>query len=251
MSKIQHAFENGKKAFIPFITCGDPDLFTTAAVVREMVAAGADLIALGIPFSDPTAEGTVVQEANIRALDGGITTDDIFAFVRDLRQDVQVPMLFVTYANVIFSYGAERFMSICQTVGIDGLVLSDLPYEEKEEFLAFCHTYDVDLISTIAATARDRIAMIAREAEGVLYITSRTDPMTELNDRIENVRAHTNLPCIIGMDFANLEQIRALITKVDGIVVDSAIVELIASYGKDAVSIIGDFVREMKEKLFA
>ena len=171
MSKIKNAFENGK-AFIAFITCGDPDLGTTAAAVRAAVENGADLIELGIPFSDPTAEGPVIQGANLRALKGGVTTDKIFAFVRELRQDVTVPLVFMTYANVVFSYGAERFLAACRDVGIDGLILPDLPYEEKGEFLPVCRACGVDLISLIAPTSENRIAMIAKEAEGFLYIVS-------------------------------------------------------------------------------
>ena len=171
MSNIRKAFEQGK-AFIPFITCGDPDLETTGAVVRAAVENGADLIELGIPFSDPTAEGNVIQGANLRALSGGVTTDKIFAFVKELRKDVKVPMVFMTYANVVFSYGAERFLSSCKECEIDGLILPDLPFEEKEEFLPVCHQYGVDLISLIAPTSANRIAMIAKEAEGFLYIVS-------------------------------------------------------------------------------
>ena len=171
MSNIRRAFENGK-AFIPFITCGDPDLETTAAVVRAAVENGADLIELGIPFSDPTAEGPVIQEANVRALNGGVTTDKIFGLVRELRKNVTVPMVFMTYANVVFSYGSERFISTCREIGIDGLILPDVPYEEKEEFLSLCRKYGVDLVSLIAPTSENRIAMIAKEAEGFLYIVS-------------------------------------------------------------------------------
>ena len=162
MSNIRSAFENGK-AFIAFITCGDPDLETTAAAVRAAVENGADLIELGIPFSDPTAEGPVIQGANLRALTGGVTTDKIFSLVKDLRQDVKAPFVFMTYANVIFSYGAERFLSACHDIGIDGLILPDLPFEEKGEFLSVCHAYDVDLISLIAPTSENRIAMIAQK----------------------------------------------------------------------------------------
>ena len=167
MSKIRSAFENGK-AFIPFITCGDPNLETTAKIVREAVANGADLIELGIPFSDPTAEGPVIQSANIKALEAGVTTDKVFDLVRDLRKDVTIPMVFMTYANVVYSYGAEKFISACKEVGIDGLILPDIPYEEKEEFLPLCEKYDVDLISFIAPTSKDRIAMIAKEATGFI-----------------------------------------------------------------------------------
>ena len=171
MSNIKKAFEQGK-AFVAFITCGDPDLETTAAAVRAAVANGADLIELGIPFSDPTAEGPVIQGANIRALSGGVTTDKIFDLVRDLRTDITVPMVFMTYANVVFSYGTETFISTCKEIGIDGLILPDIPYEEKEEFLPICHKYDVELISLIAPTSENRISMIAKEAEGFLYIVS-------------------------------------------------------------------------------
>ena len=146
MSKIRSAFENGK-VFIPFITCGDPNLEITAKIVREAVANGADLIELGIPFSDPTAEGPVIQGANVKALAAGVTTDKVFDLVRDLRKDVTIPMVFMTYANVVYSYGAEKFISTCKEIGIDGLILPDIPYEEKEEFLPLCEKYDVDLIS--------------------------------------------------------------------------------------------------------
>ena len=171
MSNIKKAFEKGK-AFIPFITCGDPDLDTTEAAVRQMAENGADLIELGIPFSDPTAEGPVIQGANVRALAGGVRTEHIFEMVRKLRRDIGIPMVFMTYANVVFSYGAERFISACRETGIDGLILPDLPYEEKEEYLPACRTYGVDLISMIAPTSEDRISMIAKEAEGFLYIVS-------------------------------------------------------------------------------
>ncbi|MBR5723634.1 MAG: tryptophan synthase subunit alpha, partial [Oscillospiraceae bacterium] len=171
MSKIRDAFKNGK-AFIPFITCGDPDLETTAKIVRAMEQAGADLIELGIPFSDPTAEGPVIQGANIRALAGGVTTDKIFAFVRELRKDVKIPLVFMTYANVVFSYGTERFVKTCAEIGIDGLILPDVPFEEKDDFAPVCKAHGIDFISLIAPTSENRIAMIAKEAEGFVYLVS-------------------------------------------------------------------------------
>ena len=169
MSNIKNAFKN-KKAFIAFFTCGDPDLETTKKAIRSAVKNGADLIELGIPFSDPTAEGPVIQAANLRALKGGITTDKIFAFVRELRKDIDVPFVFMTYTNVVFSYGVEKFVSECQKSRIDGLILPDLPFEEKEEFQPLCKQYGVDLISLIVPTSENRIAMIAKEAEGFVYI---------------------------------------------------------------------------------
>ena len=169
--KIRDAFADGK-AFIPFITCGDPDLETTEKIVRTMVENGADIIELGIPFSDPTAEGPVIQGANIRALSGGVTTDKIFDMVKSLRNDITIPMVFMTYANVVFSYDAEKFISTCSEIGINGLILPDLPFEEKEEFAPLCKKYGVELISLIAPTSENRIAMIAKEAEGFIYIVS-------------------------------------------------------------------------------
>ena len=252
MSNIKTAFANGK-AFIPFVTCGDPDLETTAAVVRKMAAAGADLIELGIPFSDPTAEGPVIQGANIRALDGGVTTDRIFNLVRDMRQDVSVPFVFMTYANVVFSYGAERFLRTCQDIGIDGLILPDLPFEEKEEFLAICHAHEVDLISMIAPTSKDRIAMIAREAEGFLYIVSsmgvtgtRRAITTDVGAIVEIVRQHTDLPCAIGFGISTPEQAHDMAQLADGVIVGSAIVKIVERYGRDAAPHVGAYVCDMK-----
>ena len=255
MSKIRHAFENGK-AFIAFITCGDPDLETTASAVRAAVENGADLIELGIPFSDPTAEGPVIQGANIRALSGGITTDQIFAFVRELREDVKVPMVFMTYANVVFSYGAKRFISICRDIGMDGLILPDLPFEEKEEFLPVCQECGIDLISLVAPTSENRIAMIAREAQGFLYIVSslgvtgtRSEITTDLDSIIRVVRQNTEIPCAVGFGISTPRQARQMADISDGIIVGSAIVKLLEKYGRKAPVHIGEYVKSMKEAL--
>lgn len=255
MSKIKAAFADGK-AFIAFITCGDPDLETTAAAVREAVENGADLIELGIPFSDPTAEGPVIQGANLRALNGGVTTDKIFEFVKTLRQDVTVPMVFMTYANVVFSYGAERFIATCQEIGMDGLILPDLPFEEKEEFLPLCHRYDVDLVSLIAPTSENRIAMIAKEAEGFLYIVSslgvtgaRSEIKTDLASIVKVVRENTDIPCAIGFGISTPEQAKEMAHLSDGAIVGSAIVKLLEKHGKDAPTYIGRYVKAMKSAL--
>lgn len=255
MSNIKKAFENGK-AFIAFITCGDPDLDTTAAAVRAAADNGADLIELGIPFSDPTAEGPVIQGANFRALKDGITTDKIFTFVKNLRQDVHVPMVFMTYANVVFSYGTERFLSTCRDIGIDGLILPDLPYEEKDEFLPLCQEYGVDLISLIAPTSENRIAMIAREAQGFLYIVSslgvtgtRSEIKTDLASIVKVVRENTNIPCAIGFGISTPEQARKMAELSDGAIVGSAIVKLLERYGRDAPEHIGEYVKSMKDAL--
>ena len=257
MSKIKSTFENGK-AFIAFITCGDPDLETTAATVRVAVENGADLIELGIPFSDPTAEGPVIQGANIRALSGGITTDKIFTFVKELRRDIKVPMVFMTYANVIFSYGAERFLSTCHDIEMDGLILPDLPFEEKEEFLPLCHEYGVDLISLIAPTSENRIAMIAKEAEGFLYIVSslgvtgmRSEIKTDLASIVDVVRHNTDIPCAIGFGISTPEQAKKMADISDGAIVGSAIIKLLEKHGKDAPKYVGEYVKSMKDALRA
>ena len=255
MSNIRNAFMNGK-AFIPFITCGDPDLETTEAAIRAAVKNGADLIELGIPFSDPTAEGPVIQGANLRALNGGITTDKIFQFVRGLRKDLSTPMVFMTYANVVFSYGAKEFISTCKEIGIDGLILPDLPYEEKEEFLPFCHEYGVDLISLIAPTSENRIAMIAREAEGFLYIVSslgvtgtRSEIKTDLAAIVKVVRENTNIPCAIGFGISTPDQAKKMADISDGAIVGSAIIKFLEQYGQDAPEYIGAYVKSMKDAI--
>lgn len=255
MSNIKKAFENGK-AFIAFITCGDPDIDTTAGAVRAAVENGADLIELGIPFSDPTAEGPVIQGANLRALNGGITTDKVFDFVKELRRDVRVPMVFMTYANVIYSYGAERFISTCRDIEIDGLILPDLPFEEKEEFLDICRRYGVDLISMIAPTSENRIAVIAKEAEGFLYIVSslgvtgaRSEIKTDLKSIVSLVRNNTDIPCAIGFGISTPEQARRMAEISDGAIVGSAIIKLLEKYGDSAPEYIGEYVKKMKDAL--
>ena len=255
MNKIASAFDHGK-AFVAFITCGDPDLETTARAVRAAVANGADLIELGIPFSDPTAEGPVIQEANLRALQGGVTTDLIFDFVQELRKDVTVPLVFMTYANVIFSYGPERFLACCAEAGIDGLILPDLPFEEKEEFLPLCRQYGVDLISLIAPTSENRVAMIAREAEGFIYLVSslgvtgtRSEITTDLQPIIRAIRANAKVPVAIGFGISRPEQAKAMAAISDGAIVGSAIEKILAQYGKDAPEKIGAYVRTMKDAL--
>jgi tryptophan synthase, alpha subunit len=253
--RISDAFKNGK-AFIPFVTCGDPDLETTGKIVRAMAENGADLIELGIPFSDPTAEGPVIQGANIRALSGGVTTDLIFDLVRDLRKDVAVPMVFMTYANVVYSYGAERFIATCRDIGVQGLILPDIPYEEKEEFLDLCHEYGVELVSLVAPTSANRIAMIAKEAEGFLYIVSslgvtgtRTEISTDLDAIVKVVRENTDIPCAIGFGISTPEQAAKMGAIADGAIVGSAIIKLLAQYGKEAPPYIGAYVRSMKDAL--
>lgn len=255
MSNIKEAFKNGK-AFIPFITTGDPDLETTGKIVRAMAEAGADLIELGIPFSDPTAEGPVIQGANIRALAGGVTTDKIFDFVKELRRDVKVPLVFMTYANVVFSYGIERFAAKCEEVGMDGLILPDVPFEEKEEFAPAFRAHGVDFISLIAPTSENRIAEIAKEAEGFLYVVSslgvtgeRAEICTNIGSMVEKIREVTDVPCAVGFGISTPEQAAEMAKFADGVIVGSAIVKRIGEHGRDAAPVVGAFVGEMKQAI--
>ena len=254
MSNIKNAFEGGK-AFIPFITCGDPDLETTAAAVRACAENGASLIELGIPFSDPTAEGPVIQGANLRALAGGVTTDKIFDLVRDLRKDVAVPMVFMTYANVVFSYGMERFLSKAAETGMDGLILPDVPFEEKEEFAPACRKYGLDLISLIAPTSEGRVARIAKAAEGFVYCVSslgvtgvRSEITTNVGAMVRLVKeANPDIPCAVGFGISTPEQAAKMAALSDGAIVGSAIIKLLARHGTEAPAHVGAYVRSMAD----
>lgn len=255
MSNISKAFENGK-AFVAFITCGDPDLETTVKAVKAAADNGADLVELGIPFSDPTAEGPVIQGANLRALKGGVTTDKVFDMVKELRKEVTIPLVFMTYANVVFSYGAERFMTNCKEVGIDGIILPDLPFEEKEEFDGICDQYGVDLISLIAPTSAGRIAMIAKEAKGFIYLVSslgvtgtRSEITTDLSSIVKVIRENTDVPCAIGFGISTPEQAAKMSSISDGAIVGSAIIKILEKHGKDAPKYIGEYVNSMKKAM--
>ena len=256
MSRIRSAFQNGK-AFVAFITCGDPDLATTERLVRAAAAAGADLIELGIPFSDPTAEGPVISAANKRALANGLKTDDIFDLVRRLRVDLTIPLAFMTYANVVFSYGPDRFARTAAEAGIDGLILPDVPYEEKDTFAPACRAQGLDFISLIAPTSRDRISRIAREAEGFVYCVSslgvtgtRSQITTDVATMVELVRAaNPDIPCAVGFGISTPEQARTMAQVADGVIVGSAIMERVGRYGTESVQLVADYIRQMKDAI--
>ena len=253
--KITEAFSRGK-AFIPFVTCGDPALDVTEKIVYAMVEAGADLIELGIPFSDPTAEGPVIQGANLRALSGGVTTDKVFDMVEKIRKNTDVPMVFMTYANVVFSYGTERFCKRAQEVGMDGLILPDVPYEEKEEFAEVADKYGLDLISLIAPTSHERIATIAKDAEGFVYCVSslgvtgmKSQITTDIGAMVKLVKAQKDIPCAVGFGISTPEQAKKMAVQADGVIVGSAIVKLCESYGADCVPYIKEYVKSMKDAI--
>lgn len=250
--RIAEAFANGK-AFIPFLTCGDPSLEVTEQLIYAMEEAGADLIELGIPFSDPTAEGPVIQAANVRALSGGVTTDKIFDMVKRLRQNMKIPMVFMTYANVVFSYGTERFIQKAASLGMDGLILPDVPFEEKEEFDSVCKKYGLDLVSLIAPTSHERITQIAKEAEGFVYCVSslgvtgmRSAITTDIGAMVQLVKAAKDIPCAVGFGISTPEQAAAMAAKSDGAIVGSAIVKLCGQYKEACVPYVKEYVKSMK-----
>ena len=273
MSRIQEAFTGGK-AFIPFITAGYPDLETTKAVLAQAQENGADLIEIGIPFSDPTAEGPVIQTANVRALEGGITTDKVLDFIKEVREDgtVTVPMVFMTYANVVYSYheggegeadgsdGSDRgrygFCRRCAQAGIDGLILPDIPFEEKDQFEDACRQNGLDLISLIAPTSEDRIVRIAKEAKGFIYIVSslgvtsvRTAITTDIASITSKIREVTNVPCAVGFGISTPQQAAEMAAQSDGAIVGSAIIKIIDKYKAQAAPHVGEYVRSMKDAL--
>lgn len=253
MSRIEEAFQN-HKAFIAFITVGDPDMETTERVVHAAVENGADLIELGIPFSDPTAEGPVIMEADEVALKAGTTTDKVFELTKKLRKTITVPMVYMTYANVVFSYGCEKFAQKAADAGIDGLILPDVPYEEKEEFTEVFDRYGLDLISMIAPTSEDRIAMIAKEAKGFIYMVSslgvtgtRNEITTDISAMTDLVKKNTEVPCAVGFGISTPEQAAKMAELSDGAIVGSAIIKIIAKYGKEAAGPVGEYVKEMAD----
>lgn len=255
MTKISDAFKNGK-AFIGFITGGDPDIETTEKLLYTMSESGADLIEIGIPFSDPIAEGPVIQEASERALAAGCTTDKLFDLVAKVSPNLDTPIVFMTYINPIYTYGKEKFMSKCKECGIQGIIVPDLPYEEKDELTPECDKYGIDLISLIAPTSHERITMIAKEAKGFVYCVSslgvtgvRSEITTDISAMTDLVRKSTDIPCAIGFGISTPEQAKKMSADADGVIVGSAIVKIVAQYGKDSAEHVAEYVRSMKKAI--
>lgn len=256
MSRVRDVFQNNK-AFIPFVTAGDPDLAVTQQLIPAMARAGADLIEIGIPFSDPIAEGPVIQEADMRALAAGATTDKIFSMVKRSREKTHVPLAFMTYINPIFVYGSERFLSRCKECGIDAVIVPDMPFEEKHQLLPHCQHYGIELISLIAPTSKERITAIAEEAEGFVYCVSsmgvtgvRNEITTDIREMVSLVKKAKDIPCAIGFGISTPEQAKKMVVYADGVIVGSAIVGIIAEYGADCIGPVCDYVRRMKDAIY-
>ena len=254
-NSIERAFANGK-AFIPFITAGDPDLDTTERLICAMAENGADLIEIGIPFSDPVAEGPVIQRASERALATGITTDDIMDMVESVRKKTDVPLAFMTYINLIFTYGADRFMKRCKELDIAAVIIPDIPYEEKAELTPSCKKYGIKLISLIAPTSKDRIKMIAKEAEGFIYCVSsmgvtgmRSEMNKHISEMIDSVKEVNDIPCAVGFGVSTPEQAAEYAKYADGVIVGSAVVKIVEQHGKDSIEYVADYVSSMKQAI--
>lgn len=251
MSKIKNAFHH-KKAFIGFLTAGDPTLDKTEEFVLEMERGGAALVELGIPFSDPIADGPVIQEANLRALGAGCTTDKIFDMVVSLRKKTQIPLVFLTYLNTVYKYGYEDFCQKCQACGVDGLIIPDLPFEEQGELKPIAEKYDVDVITMIAPTSKERIKTVAKDATGFLYVVSsmgvtgaRREITTDVGEMVETIRSVTDTPVAIGFGINTKEQVHQYSAIGDGAIIGSAIVKIIAEQGEQAGEALYQYVKEM------
>ena len=255
MNRINEAFVSGK-AFIPFITGGDPDGETTEKVLYTLVEAGADMIEIGVPFSDPVAEGPVIEAADERALKAGCTVDKLFDLVARVRANIKVPLLFMTYYNPVFVYGVERFTGNCAECGLDGLIVPDLPFEEREELLNPCVSRGVELISLIAPTSEERITKIAQNSKGFLYCVSSlgvTGVRRELGDSarrmVEQAKRVNDIPCAVGFGISTPEQAREMASYADGVIIGSAIVRIIAEYGCDCVEPVRQFALQIKRSI--
>lgn len=254
-NKLDKVFKTpNRKAFICFLTAGDPTADCTVEFILEMERAGADLVEIGIPFSDPTAEGVVIQDANIRALKNGMTTDGAFEIVRRVREKSQIPLAFMTYANPVFHYGYDRFFARCEELGVDAIIIPDMPYEEKREMEEPANAHNVAVISMIAPTSEDRIQAIASEAKGFIYVVSsmgvtgvRSEIKTDLGAIVESIRKVTDVPCAIGFGISTPEQAKKMAAVSDGAIVGSAIVKLIAKHGEQAAPEIYGYVKSMKD----
>jgi tryptophan synthase alpha chain len=252
---LKSAFQNGK-ALIGFLTAGDPSLEKTEEFILAMSKAGADLIEIGIPFSDPIAEGEVIQRANMRALDAGATTDKIFEMVKSVRIKTSVPLVFLTYMNPVFVYGAKRFFENCREVGISGIIIPDLPFEEKDEISDTARQNNVDIITLIAPTSDDRIKVLARRAQGFVYLVSslgvtgvRSAINTDLKSIISEIRTVTDTPIAVGFGISSPEQARDIASVADGVIIGSAIVKIIEEYGVDATDKLFEYISEVKRAI--
>lgn len=256
MNNIAQTFKNGN-VLIPYIPCGDPDLAVTADAIKAVDQAGADIIELGIPFSDPAGEPPIAQRANARALKGGVTTDKVFSMVEKLKSEVKTPIVIMTYANVVFAYGTERFLRRCQGTGINGLLLPDVPFEEKEDFDPLCRKCGVELISMISTSSGKRVRKIASEADGFLYGIAAPDATDSEEDVCSKLKAmvceakdtNPQIPCCIDANGFELEQIQEVLQFADGIVIGAPLLQMLEEKGAEAVDPIHEYISRLKKMI--
>lgn len=260
MNRIDQCFETlkkqNKKALITFITSGDPDIETTEKTALEMFEQGADIIELGVPFSDPVAEGVTIQKASLRALNGGVNLDKIFACVQNIRKHTDKPLLLMMYINTIFVYGTERFFSSCREYGVDGVIVPDMPYEERGEILDTAEKYGIININLVAPTSHDRIKEIASNSKGFLYCVSstgvtgvRSSFSTNFDEFFGTIKKYAACPCAVGFGISNPEAAKKMSSYCDGVIVGSAIVKILEEKGSSGVEDVGKFVKSLKEAI--
>lgn len=260
MNRIDRCFEElkaeNKKALITFITAGDPDMETTEKLALEMYDKGADIIELGVPFSDPIAEGVTIQRSSLRSLSGGTNLSKIFAAVKNIRAKTDKPLLLMMYINTIFVYGTEKFFSECREYGIDGVIVPDMPFEERDEVIGYAEKYGIHNINLVSPTSRDRIKKIAENSKGFLYCVSstgvtgtRSEFTTDFDSFFGDVKKYAICPCAVGFGISTPEQAKKMSGYCDGAIVGSAIVKLIEAKGRDSVNGVGEFVRSLKNAI--
>lgn len=257
MIKIKEAFRN-KKAFIAYLMAGDPDLETSAKYILTAQEAGADLIEIGIPFSDPIAEGEVIQAAGIRALNAGTSLAGVFGMAASIKDKMRVPAVFMTYANPVFAYGYSRFFARCAEVGVGGIIIPDMPFEEQREVKAPAREHGVEVVTLAAPTSEKRAAKIARGAEGFIYLVSsmgvtgvRSEITTDLSGLVNEIRAQSEIPVAVGFGIASPEQARRFSAVADGVIVGSAIVRIIERHGAGAGHALFEYIKGMKGAMTA
>lgn len=250
MSNLSRAFSSGK-AVIPFIMCGDPDLAATQRLIAAMSQSGADMIELGLPFSDPVAEDVDVMESGIRALDRGVTTDAIFSSLASARTSVDVPLVLVAYANCIFSYGIDKFADKMRDCGIDALIIKDVPYEEREEFSGAFKSRGIDLIYSVSLAALDRAVEIARAGEGFIDCRVNADDcdIDSVLSAINDVSNAADAPCVIDADAFDKAQLGVVAKYADGVVVSSSVVKLLRDSGDKSIDSICEYILSLKREL--
>ncbi len=261
-NRIDECFEKlkaeGRKALVTFVTAGDPDLDTTEKLVLEMFDKGSDLVEIGVPFSDPIAEGGTIQRASLRALKNKTNLDQIFSMVSRLRDVTEKPILLMMYLNTVFRYGTERFFENCKRVQIDGVIIPDMPFEERDEVKEYAEKTGVRSIYLVAPTSKERVKMIAEESKGFLYIVSslgvtgtRNEISTDFNDLLAPLKEGDYCPACIGFGISDGEQARKMVSYCDGCIIGSAIVNIVEKYGKDSIGPVGGFIESIREALDA